>query len=378
MKFDAVVVGSGPAGATCARLLASNGFKVAILERRKLPRFKLCGGCISARCELLLPEGWHKSIKNTLYGGLLGFKGKDFFEARSDREVAYIVDRAEFDHFLTQEAQRQGSFLFEETKVLGFEEGKTIKVFTNRGTFETDFLIGADGVYSKVAKILGFHRRVFFRSLEFWTRGKDLGDKVVIDIGFVKRGYCWVFPKGELLSVGLASTGKENLLEVLKGYSTGHPFVENAPAGVKGWLIPFTAKVEDLHLGKGRIFLVGDAAGMVDPLLGEGIFYAIKGAHLLAKALLAERPMQTYRRLVYSQILPEFIYAGRIADLAYSFQKVAHSMGGGYALKVFLNLLSGKETYKGLYYKGFPSFVGHFFLDRLKNLTSPLKASMER
>ncbi len=359
MRYDAVVVGGGPAGASTARFLAQKGAKVLLIEKKKLPRFKLCAGCLSARIAPLLPAGWESEVLNIVKGGFLGFRGERFHHRISTEPVAFVIDRASFDHFLVKSAVESGADLWEGTEFLDFEGDRTLRVRTSRETVETDFLIGADGFYTKVGKQLGYQKRKFFRSVEFWTEG-DLKDEVVIDVGIVKRGYGWIFPKGERMSVGLATTGRENTLEVLKSYVREHRLLNSVEViGVKGWMIPFTTDKGDLHLGRGRVLLVGDSANMVDPLLGEGIYYGILGGKLLAEAL-AERPesvLGEYRGRIEREIFPELYYAGRIARLAYAFQKTAFRMGGGFTMDRFLRLLKGETGYRELYIRGLPDFL---------------------
>ncbi|MDQ7082995.1 MAG: geranylgeranyl reductase family protein [Aquificota bacterium] len=310
MRYDAVVVGAGPAGASCASALAQEGAKVLLLEKRRLPRFKLCGGCISARTVSLLPEGWESEVLNEIKGGILGFRGKEFVERTARRAVAYIIDRNSFDHFLVKDALNKGAELWEETEFLGFEEGKGIIIETSRGRVEADFLIGADGFYTKVGRSLGYRKEKFFRSVELFTEG-ELRDRVVIDIGVVKRGYAWIFPKGEKMAIGLATTGKENLLETLRSYLSSHRLFSGVRFSTpKGWMIPFITREKDAQLGRGKVLLVGDAASLVDPLLGEGLCYALLSAELVARSNTQPRPaspLTSYRKLLMREVIPELV-----------------------------------------------------------------------
>ncbi len=359
VRYDAVVVGGGPAGASTARFLSRMGARVLIVEKRKLPRFKLCAGCLSARLTPLLPEGWESEVLNTIKGGFLGFRGERFHEKSHTEPVAYIIDRASFDHFLVKSATESGAELWEETEFLGFESGRTLRVRTNRGVVETDFLVGADGFYTRVGKELGYRKSKFFRSVEFWTEG-DLQDRVVIDIGLVKRGYAWIFPNGDRVSVGLATTGRENTLSVLEEYVANHRLIRPVKVkGIKGWMIPFITSEREAQLGKGNVLLVGDAANLVDPLLGEGIYYGILGGKLLAEAIV-ESPteaLSAYRDKLRREVIPELVYAGKVATLAYRFQRAAFSMAGGFTMERFLELLRGGTDYRELYIKGMPDFI---------------------
>ncbi len=345
MSFDAVVVGAGPGGAFGAYWLAKNGLKVLLLEKKKLPRFKLCGGCLSARAIQLLPEGWERLVKAVIREGILGYSAEESFALPSQKPLAYIMDRSEFDSFLVEKAQQVGAELWQECELLGFEEGERIKVFTSKGKVEVSFLIGADGFYSKTAQLLGYKKEKFFRSLEF-ARPTELKEGVRIDVGLVERGYGWVFPT----NVGVASTGKENLLEVLKAYS-GKLGIK-VEGKVYGWQIPFLESKRDFHIGKGKILLVGDASNSVDPLLGEGIYYALLGAKTAVQAIVKcpNNPTEEYFRLS-KPMIEELIYAGRIAKIAYKFQKFSYRWAKKGALKAYYKLLRGEESYKKLFFK---------------------------
>ncbi len=360
MKVDAVVVGSGPAGSTVACRLSEAGLKVLILEKKRLPRDKLCAGCLSARIGELLPQGWRSEVLNIIKGGVLGFRGEEFIEKDKGEEIAYIVDRSSFDRFLALKAVERGAQLWEETSLEGFSrEGGHYSVMTSKGKLSADLIIGADGFYSKTAKILGFKKRKFFRSVELIAEG-ELKEKVVIDTGIVKRGYAWIFPKGDKVSVGVASTADENLKGVLQKYIDRHRYLRlSKTTKLKGWMIPYCEKEEDLHLGKGTVFLVGDSANMVDPLLGEGIYYAVLGAHLLAESILAspQGALDIYRKKVKEFILPELLYAGKIAKIGYRFQRIAFRMGRGVSLERFMELLKGNTNYRRLYRRGWIEFL---------------------
>jgi len=141
------------------------------LEKKKLPRFKLCGGCLSARVVSLLPEGWQGLVKAVIREGTLGYRGEESFSLSSEKPLAYIVDRAEFDYFLVQNAQQVGVELWQECELLGFEERERIKVYTSKGEVEADFLIGADRFYSKTADLLGYK---FQRSSYNWGKKEAL------------------------------------------------------------------------------------------------------------------------------------------------------------------------------------------------------------
>jgi len=366
-RYDAVVVGGGPAGSTVARLLASAGLKVLILERKKFPRFKLCGGALSSRIASYLPKDFKRKVLNIIDGGFLGYKGQEFVE-KSSGEVAYIIDRESFDLFLIEKALEEGAELLEETAFISMEqEGNLYRLRTSKGDFLADFVVGADGFYSRVASFLGMTPRTYYRSIELEAEGEIPKNRVIIDLGVVKRGYAWIFPKGDRLNIGIATTGRENLYELLVNYVKKHKLLklkrEEKP---RGWFIPFRESANPENLGRDRILLCGDAGSFVDPLLGEGIYYAVLSGKALAESIIASpsRPLELYVKKV-KPLLEEFGYAGKIARLAYRFQRVAFSMGGGYSLYNYMELLKGKRTYRELYLKGWKDFILHFLKSEL-------------
>ncbi len=367
MNYDVVVVGGGPAGSSCAFYLSQKGLKVLLLEKNKLPRFKLCAGCLSRRVEKLLPKGWEGLVLNRVNSGILGYMGNGGVETPSNETVAYIVDRPQFDASFARCAQEKGVQFLEETEFLSFEKslGK-YKVYTSRGAFFADFIVGADGFHSKVSKVLGFKKSKFFRALEFFTTG-ELKDKVIIDIGIVEKGYAWIFPKGHMLSVGLASAGKENLLSLLKAYAERRNL--KYKTRVYGWHIPYAESEKDVHYGSERVLLVGDAANLADPLLGEGIYYAVLSGLLLSEAIEKEpsKAIKLYRNLL-RDIVSELVYAGKIARVAYRFQRIAYSMGKGGFLRSYYGILKGERKYKNVYTKGWFYFLREFIKETYYNI----------
>lgn len=361
MKCDALVVGGGPAGSSSAYHLSRLGLKVLLLEKKPLPRFKLCAGCLSARTLSLLPKGYEKLLLNRIRGGRLAFHGEEH-RLEASEEVAYIVDRRDFDHFLVLKALESGAELLR-GEFLGLqEEGARYRVYTTGGSFLVDYLVGADGAHSKVARILGYKKKKLFKSLELFTEG-DLRDEVFIELGLLRRGYLWLFPHADGVSLGLASTHKEDLFKILFEYSKAKGIRFKHPLG---WHIPYAEGEKDIHIGRGRVLLVGDAANMTDPLLGEGIYYALWAGSLLAGSVKIEpsNPTASYRKLL-RPISEELHYAGKIAKLAYSFQGIAYNMGKSFALKSFYELLLGRRSYKELYKGGLFSFLKELLLEKL-------------
>ncbi len=369
-RYDVIVIGGGPAGAGASIELSSDA-KVLILEKAKYPRQKLCAGCISKRSVDSFPAF---NIKNSISGGILGYKGQKFVEKTSD-ECAVIVDREEFDYELIKKAQEHGANLLEETKVKHIEKTPTIyKVFTDKDMFEADYVIGADGYHSVARESLCKKpSRKFFISMEVKIPKDHLKDfpedKVLIDIGVVKRGYGWYFPQGEFVNIGIATAEREDLLEIFKNYTKSHKRfnIDITKYKIRSWFIPFTKSRDELTLGKERLLLCGDASDLVDPLLGEGIRYAYLSGSLAGRAIkLAKKDaLSLYKRFISNTMLKDIIYAGKIASIVYNIQELAFEFSQDQALIMFFELLKGNKTYEELYKWGWKEFI--------KNIPNALK-----
>ncbi len=362
MVYDAVVVGAGPAGATAARLLSRKGLKVLLIEKKKLPRPKLCAGAVSLRADKYLPPDWENAVLNTVYGGNLGWRGERYVKARSPQPVVKIVDRASFDLYLTLKAQDEGTEVHQGETFLNFRSpyGDCIEVETDRGTYKAKYLVGADGALSRTLKVYGYGRKPVPVVEAIVEAPIGDMDEVFIDIGLVKWGYGWVFPHGEnRVSVGLASLKGEvkNLRDLLKEYIGSHPLLKGGKLlSLKGWFIP-TSK-GSLIKGEGRLFFLGDASGATDAVLGEGIYYAVRQAHIFADCV-SENWEETRR--CYGKHLKtlerEFLFAYLTGAIAYNFQGLLFKELRKEDLYEFFQFLRGEKNFKDIFLYGVKRFI---------------------
>ena len=358
--YDLIVVGAGPAGATVSRLAAEKGWKVLLIEKESLPRPKLCAGAVSMRANPLLPPDWDNAVLNEIYGGNLGFRGENYINARSEKPVVKIVDRRSFDLYLTLKAKDEGVELHEGERFLNFRTlgDETVEVATDKATYKTRYLVGADGALSRTLKVFGIERKpVAVLEAVVETSVGDM-DEVFIDIGLVKWGYAWIFPKGKnRVSVGIASLKKErkNLRELLLEYITNHPFLKGGKINsIRGWFIPISRG--NLIKGEENIFFVGDASGATDAVLGEGIYYSIKQAHILANCLSEKNPQKCYGKKV-KPMEREFLFAYLTGFLAYNFQSFMFKHAKSEDLKKFFEFLRGDLSYREIWLYGVARFM---------------------
>jgi len=294
---DVIIVGAGPAGSAAANILAKNGLKVIILEKEKIPRHKNCAGGLALRCINSLYK-LDINIKEVSLQDYSGFSltYKDL-TTRSDlgRTVGWGVYREDFDYLLAKKAISNGAKVIQE-KVISFKEiDGRIKVFTNRGVRESTLLFGADGIGSIVSKELGVEYGAdkigYFLETEIKaTKNKieQFGNLLHLDLSYLDKGYAWAFPKinGETINVGigcylyLLKTLDLPLQELLKDFAKSHNISDDLK-NVRGGLLPFGGTTE--CFGNGNVILLGDAAGLVSPVSGEGIPYALESGIIAAE-----------------------------------------------------------------------------------------------
>lgn len=316
-KTEVLIVGAGPAGSTLAYELARLGIEVLLLDKAKFPRGKTCAGGINVRTLRFLPFDLGPVVERVITGISFTRKLEKHFLRRYHEPLMVTVRREALDNFLTQKATQMGASFADGTQFLSLgQEDVNIQVETSAGTCCAQFVIGADGAQSIVAKnldlmteapyILAIHSEVP-TSLFPWGEP----DLIHIDWGSLKRSYAYLLPRKDFFAMG--AVGFKIPPPQIKNYqrafgATQWQKEENPPFSAAGFLLPLRQKRRLIH--QGRCLLLGDAAGLVDPFTGEGIFSAIRSAQLAAP-LLAEAvkegrdSLQSCQEAINRNLMPE-------------------------------------------------------------------------
>jgi len=329
--YDVAVVGAGPAGCSAARALAQKGFKVVLIEKASLPRYKTCGGGILGRAHKLLPDRARAVVEREFRSVSLNFLGAGLnFVATRPAPLVYMTMRAELDCLLAREAKSAGAEVVESCPVRNVRvSGDWVEVSGDTGSFRAKFLIAADGVHSAIAKAAGWSAlprlapalewEVFLTDQEF----ERFGNRARFDFNLIEAGYAWIFPKRDHLSVGILSMrGRSpDLPAKLAEYLRRVGITQIQKTDRHGHLIPVAPRQE--KLARGRVLLVGDAAGLVDPVTAEGISYAILSGQLAATALSegqleVSQVSRRYDSLLHGAILGELRAARFLANFLYN------------------------------------------------------------
>jgi len=330
LTYDCIVAGGGPAGSTVAGALAQAGMKVLLLEKCRYPRFKPCGGGVARKAAAFLDFPWQEVVQDTAYRVDFHFGRERHIGVQSTEPVAYLLLREDLDMLLARRAARLGAELRVGCPVTGVEvEAGGVSVQAGGEIFQGAYLACADGVNSFTARRTGLygdrHSGVTMAA-ELAATAADLErfrGSMLIDAGACPGGYGWIFPKRRQLSVGVGSFSRQtdvrgSLTRFLADYGLGDARVLYAA----GHVLPADGH-RHRPVARDRVLLLGDAAALVDPLSGEGIYYALWSARLAARALLAGgEPSQVtslYQQMVDEDIRRELVVAGRLARLFYSF-----------------------------------------------------------
>lgn len=340
--YDALVSGLGPAGSTAAYHMAKKGLRVLALDKDTFPRYKSCGGCISKKIDSVYDFDFSDVVDGTVSGMTFSFRSERFVEVDSGHTIAYNVDRVAFDNLLVTRATQAGVEVREATRVTGIEEGKgTVTLKTDTGeSFSGRFLVCADGAGGIGARYMALDPRISSATMTVEIP-VDMGslpdsDKgLFIDFGDVPYGYGWIFPKRDTLSVGVAAETRKlrgGVRKHLDAFVSKHRLLKDLDFEAKGrvgWTIPIYAK-GGATVVKGRTLLAGDAGHIVDPFLGEGIYYAAvsgkKAAEVIATALDGNgkdnSALTPYQKWIEETLYPGFSAFERLAKLIYGYPRI--------------------------------------------------------
>ena len=317
-RFDVIVIGAGPAGSTAAYRLAHEGASVLLADRAHFPRDKPCGGGLTMRAVRLLHFSVDPVVEDRAWHVEFGLNFHSRFERHTDEPLVLMTQRSRLDTFLAEQAAAAGADFRDGVKVTHLElTDSGVEARLNGTKIAANVALGADGVNGLVARAAGLDGgRDYGVALEanvpygVVSRERYQG-RLCLELANVPGGYGWVFPKGDHVNVGVGGWEREGprMREHLARFCREYAIPESALESLRGYRLPL------LHararLTRGQLALLGDAAGLVDPLSGDGIYEAFLSAKLAADATLdvlagraldLERYDRELRRALSSQL----------------------------------------------------------------------------
>ncbi len=370
-SYDVVISGAGPAGCSSALFLAQKGYRVLLLDKATFPREKVCGDGITAASSTLLEEMGIMDRLRLRLGPLMVCEGVTLFspagtvvqgrisQSGSLAGAAYVIPRKEFDDCLIACVKEHSSItLLENTTVTDviMEGDRARGVRSSGGDWFGRVVIAADGAYSPIASRLhlankekkhqGFALRAYYSKVEGLTDSIELHyDKSMVP------GYGWIFPLGNQranVGVGLMTRFKDQralkqLFERFVGENAfasaklKHAVME--PGTLKGWPLPFGSFQG--KRGRGNVLLTGDAGSFVDPLNGEGIYYALKSGRYAAEAAARALDEEETRASMYYDKLWRKEFSFHEFTLGYALQPL---LNNEFLLESLMRFAAKKQT----------------------------------
>lgn len=302
--YDLTVVGGGPAGATCARHAAKAGLDVVLLEKAHHPREKPCGGAVGPQSIRSLDFDISSVIERSFDAAVVHTPSGKSVTLTSEDLIGHIVTRSEFDAHLLQKAVDAGVEVIQGVEVVGLEQLRSgIRSLALGDSYRSDLLVGADGVNGVVAGELGVRSKWLSEQVALCmtanvpmsatevdslmtTHGSEQTLAIELYFGQVSWGYGWCFPKrnGFNIGIGCRMDKQENLGQVWERFVSMIEEMKGVSLDVSkrvSYRVPLGDRLNRC-IGR-RSMLIGDAAGLVSPLTGEGISYAIQSGILAAK-----------------------------------------------------------------------------------------------
>jgi len=339
---DILVVGAGPAGASAAKVLSENGCDVLVVDSKQFPRSKLCAGLITWKTLNVLQEIFQIDRETLLSRGIIHYHSRQYAiwnchgpMVRGQLEFPFhLVDRQLYDQFWLDMAQKAGAKLRLGDGVAEIEPVGS-SVITHKGKrLKARVILGADGALSRVRTGLmksGMIRSNWARGLAFAIEGfvsrrdfQGFHDWPTIYFGFIPWGYAWSFPGPENQIVGICGLQKKagpNFGDYFKTFVKSLSIPNYRILKIRGHPLPYGNYLK--QPGYRNILLMGDACGLADPLLGEGIYYAHKSGQLAAAAVLNayadyDTVSENYKKLLHQTLIPELGYIRIYRNIIFS------------------------------------------------------------
>ena len=339
-QYDAIVVGAGPAGSTAAYRLAEAGADVLLLDRARFPRDKPCGGGVTGRAAQLIPFGIDPVVEHVVTHADLRLRYGRTHARGTGRPLVYMTQRRRLDQYLADRAGEAGVDFRDGVRVTDVAAANGTLVLTTGGErFEADTLIGADGVNGMTARALSLGGNT---TVGVALEGNLPNDKidanrydgrVALELGIVPGGYGWVFPKGDHVNVGVGGWALEgpHLRDHLRRLCKEHGAKVEDVEDVRGYRLPLRSP--KATLARGRALIVGDAAGLIDPVSGDGMYEGFLSSKLASEAVLdllegRERSLEPYGPRLASRLATHLWASWGVKAALDRFPRVTFALAG--------------------------------------------------
>lgn len=286
--FDVLVAGAGPGGSLAALVLARAGYRVALLDRAQFPRPKVCGDCVNPNAGAIWERhGLTESFRALPYRQMDSFtlqvKGRTIFQQPFAQPLSgpRAISRTVLDDWLRRQAEEAGALFFPETTITGWQAPGTVQ--TSAGDFSAELVLAADGRNSLLSRLAGLLpkpvrcHRVAYQTTLPWLSLK--GCPVLLNLfpeGYYGLNYINEREANFCMVLDSRCThGLADAQRLARRYLPDFPETE--------WRTTSPIVRTTAELGRDRLWLLGDAARVVEPFTGEGIYLALATGELAAR-----------------------------------------------------------------------------------------------
>ena len=288
MKYDVVIIGGGPAGICTSVNLLSQGVSCCIIDKAVFPREKICAGVLTIKTREKINSifrgfPWEELKCSTISKLKIQFKNTSIGTYNLNYPYV-IVDRTQFDYELMKYFLRMNGKLMENERSYKINISDNNIILSDGTIIQYDFLVGADGINSRIRKFIDPLYKPKALCIQAFTEPDSCPEYVSADFGYIHSGYCWNIPRGNKLGIGAAGSIKE-LNNIKKTFTTQAAIYEIKKKDIRSWSLSCGDYVRK-PINK-NVLLVGDAAGLVDPITGEGIYYAIESGMIAAESIVS-------------------------------------------------------------------------------------------
>lgn len=303
--FDVAIIGAGPAGTAAAFILLEKGLKVLLLDKYEFPRKKACAGGITPKAYHLFPYDIFPVIKRECRAVKITPPGSNPFRIMDENTLCHMTKREDLDLFSLRRVMEKGAQFRVVKKIRSIcEKPHFVEINTGKDYLKTLYLIGADGANSIVRRFVSKGR--------FWQKQVAVEADVKVDglekypmefdFSRLKNGYFWIFPKDDHVNIGIYSMDSHAGIQSKQLYEYARERISsNRLEALKGY--PICTGGSYYRPDSNRILLCGDAAGFAEPLLGEGIYFAIKTGQEAARSILDTEAGHSQASLRYMEKL---------------------------------------------------------------------------
>ena len=290
-RYDAIVVGGGPAGSTTAYRLADQGASVLLVDKATFPRDKPCGGGMTLRAVRQCPVDPTPVVEEWIDQVELRFRYRAAVVRETREPVVWMTQRRRLDAFLLDAARAKGVEVREGVRV-AIEPEHSVVVLGGGERVGADAIVGADGANGITAKSVGLGEGIVYGvayegNVKYPTLPRErYARRLVLELADIPGGYGWVFPKGDHANVGVGGWQSEGprLREHLRRVCEAHGLEPGALESLRGHRLPL--RRPGTRIAGERVLLVGDAAGLIDPVSGDGMYECFVSSRLAATAIL--------------------------------------------------------------------------------------------